>query len=41
MSLAHTLGTLSYLLGIYWPYLLGAAVIGVGAGWFSATSPKG
>jgi hypothetical protein len=27
--------TLSYLLGFYWPYLLGALAIGLVAGWLS------
>ena len=40
MSLAHTISTLGYLLGIYWPYLLGALIVGAGAGWFSAAGPK-
>jgi hypothetical protein len=31
---------LSYLFDIYWPYLLGAVVIGLGAGWFSYSAPK-
>ncbi len=41
MSLAHTLNSLVYLLGVYWPYLTAAALIGAGAGWFSAAGPKG
>jgi hypothetical protein len=41
MSVAHTLSSLGYLLGVYWPYLAGALVVGVGAGWFSAAGPKG
>jgi hypothetical protein len=40
MSAAHTVGSLTFLLGVYWPYLLGALVIGAGAGWFSAARPK-
>lgn len=31
---------LNYLLAIYWPYMLGAFVVGLGAGWFSYTVPK-
>lgn len=27
--------SLFYLLGFYWPYLLGALAIGLVAGWFS------
>lgn len=30
-----TFDSLTYLLGFYWPYLLGALVIGLGVGWFS------
>jgi hypothetical protein len=31
---------LIYLLGFYWPYLLGALAIGIVAGWFSYARPK-
>lgn len=27
--------TITYLAQFYWPYALGALVIGIGAGWFS------
>jgi len=33
--------SLLYVLGIYWPYMVAAAVIGIGAGWFSFATPKG
>ena len=32
--------SLTYLLQIYWPYLAGALVIGIGAGWFSVSVRK-
>ena len=32
--------SLAYLLGIYWPYLAGAALIGLVVGWRSFTPPK-
>ena len=35
-----SLDSLVYLLGIYWPYMAGALVIGLGAGWFSYSPPK-
>lgn len=34
------LNSLTYLLEIYWPYLAGALVIGLGAGWFSFAPRK-
>lgn len=34
------LDSLTYLLEIYWPYLAGALVIGLGAGWFSFAPRK-
>ena len=34
------LDSISYLLPIYWPYLVGALVIGLGAGWFSFSPAK-
>ena len=33
--------SLMYILGIYWPYMVAAAVIGVSAGWLSFARPKG
>jgi len=30
-----SLDALSYLLGIYWPYLAGAGAVGLVAGWLS------
>jgi hypothetical protein len=33
-----SLDSLVYLLGIYWPYLAGAVVVGLCTGWF--TYPK-
>lgn len=30
-----SLDSLTYLLEIYWPYALGAVVVGLAAGWFS------
>lgn len=32
--------SLVYLLGVYWPYLAGAALIGLVVGWRSFTPPK-
>jgi hypothetical protein len=34
------LDSLIYLLEFYWPYALGALVIGLGAGWFSYAVKK-
>jgi len=35
-----TLDSLIYLLGLYWPFLLGAFAIGLASGWFSLTRKK-
>ena len=35
-----SLDSLTYLLGLYWPFLTGAALIGLVAGWFSAAPKK-
>ena len=35
-----SIDSLTFLLGIYWPYVLGALVIGLGSGWFSFSRPK-
>jgi hypothetical protein len=32
--------TVLYLASFYWPYALGALVIGLGAGWFSFSAKK-
>jgi hypothetical protein len=32
--------TALYLASYYWPYALGALVIGLGAGWFSYSTKK-
>lgn len=40
MNLDSIVGQLLYLLGFYWPYLCGALVIGIIAGWFSPARPK-
>lgn len=32
--------SLIYLLELYWPFLAGAALIGLAAGWFSAAPKK-
>lgn len=29
-----------YLLGYYWPYMLGALLIGIGSGWWCAAPPR-
>jgi hypothetical protein len=29
------LDSISYLLAVYWPYVVGALAIGLAAGWFS------
>jgi len=31
---------LTYLLAIYWPYLLVVGIIGLGAGWFGYSVPR-
>lgn len=31
-----SLESLIYLVGIYWPYMLGAGAIGILAGWYAA-----
>lgn len=36
-----TLDSLIYLLEIYWPFVVGAGVVGLGTGWFSVTARKG
>jgi hypothetical protein len=36
-----SIDSLIYLLGIYWPYMAGALVIGLIAGWFSVARQKG
>lgn len=36
-----TLDSLTYLLEVYWPFVLGALVIGLVTGWFSVSRPKG
>lgn len=36
-----TLDSLIYLLEIYWPFVLGAAVIGLATGWLSVTPRRG
>lgn len=35
-----SIDSVMYLLAIYWPYMVGALVIGVAAGWFSFAQPK-
>lgn len=35
-----SIDSVTYLLAIYWPYLAGALLIGVAAGWFSYARPK-
>jgi hypothetical protein len=35
-----SLDSLIYLVTIYWPFLLGALVIGVGTGWFSHSASR-
>jgi hypothetical protein len=32
------LDSLTYLLGFYWPYLVGALLIGLVSGWFSISA---
>jgi len=34
------LASLTYLLPIYWPYMAGALLVGLVAGWFSYARPK-
>lgn len=36
-----TLDSLIYLLEVYWPFVLGAAVVGLGTGWLSLGKRKG
>jgi hypothetical protein len=35
-----SIDSVMYLLTVYWPYMAGALVIGVAAGWFSYARPK-
>lgn len=35
-----SLASLLFLLGYYWPFLLGAVLIGIATGWFSYEAPK-
>lgn len=35
-----SLDSLTYLLELYWPFLLAAFAIGLGTGWFSLTQNK-
>jgi len=35
-----TLDSLIYLLEVYWPFVLGAGVVGLGTGWFSVTRKR-
>lgn len=36
-----TLDSLTYLLEVYWPFVLGALVVGLVTGWFSIARRKG
>ena len=36
-----TADSLMYVLAIYWPYMVAAGVVGLGAGGFSFARPKG
>ena len=35
-----SLDSLLYLLGLYWPFLLGALAIGLATGWLSVGGPR-
>lgn len=35
-----SLDSLTYLFEMYWPYMLGALVIGLGSGWFSYSTKQ-
>ena len=35
-----TLDTVTYLLQFYWPYMAGAGLVGLAAGWFSVRGKK-
>ncbi len=35
------LDSMLYLLEVYWPFVLGALLIGVATGWLSYVKPKG
>ena len=35
-----SLASLLFLLGYYWPFLLGAGAIGMATGWLSYEAPK-
>jgi hypothetical protein len=35
-----SLDSLIFLLEFYWPFLIGAALVGVATGWFSYESPR-
>lgn len=37
--IAMSLDSLTYLFEIYWPFLLGALVIGLATGWFTYPEP--
>lgn len=36
-----SLDSLTYLLEVYWPFLVGASLVGLATGWFSVSRPKG
>jgi hypothetical protein len=36
-----SLDSLTYLLELYWPFLLAAAWVGILTGWFSYKTPRG
>ena len=35
-----TMDSLTYLLSVYWPFVLGALAIGLGTGWLSLPTRK-
>jgi hypothetical protein len=36
-----SLDSLTYLLEVYWPFLIAALLVGLLTGWFSVSRPKG
>ncbi|GEM_PF-1045717 len=37
----HFWASLIFLVSVYWPYMLGALLVGVVTGWLSLSKPKG
>ena len=39
--MADILGTVQFLVGVYWPFMAGAALVGLITGWVSLSSAGG